>query len=137
MRLWLDDIRDPPDDGGKWVVARTADEAIELLRNPSYYWTFASLDHDLGHCASCAECKGWGSPCGCRCHLSGNFVVNWMVAEGVYPERVRIHSMNPVGARNMQATLLRYGPYGKNDRDVPWEPAQYEDADTKATKGYR
>lgn len=131
MRLWLDDIREPPGEG--WTVARTADEAIDLLRNPKHYFTLASLDHDLGHCPACTECKGWGSPCGCRCHLSGNFVVNWMVSEGVWPERVRIHSMNPVGAQNMKATLERYGPY----ESVPWEPAHYEDADTKVTKGYR
>lgn len=130
MKLWLDDIRDPPD--GTWTVVRNADACIAQLRCAQEVGRpieEASLDHDLGHCASCTECKGWGSPCGCRCHLSGNFVVNWMVSENMFPKRVRIHSMNPVGARNMQATLLRYGPY----ESVPWEPAHYEDEDTKAT----
>lgn len=130
MKLWLDDIRDPPDTG--WTVARNADAAIEAIRcwqvdETQGDFEEASLDHDLGHCSACTECKGWGSPCGCRCHLSGNFFVNWMVSEEVYPKRVRIHSMNPVGAKNMQATLLRYGPYDS----VPWEPSFYEDEDTK------
>ena len=119
MKLWLDDIRDPPD--ASWTIARTADEAIALLREPKHHFTLASLDHDLGHCPSCESCDGYRNVCGCRCHLSGTFVVNWMASEEVWPERVRIHSMNPVGAKNMQATLLRYGPYD----EVPWVQIEY------------
>lgn len=101
MKLWLDDIRDPPD--SSWLVATTADQAIAHMKTAREIgdpFIEASLDHDLGHCVACTECKGWGSPCGCRCHLSGNFVVNWMATEGVWPERVRIHSMNPGARRN-------------------------------------
>ncbi len=121
MKLWLDDIRNPPDD--TWTTARTADEAIAILKTG--FVVEASLDHDLGHCPACTECKGWGSPCGCRCHLSGNFVVNWMATEGVWPEHVRIHSMNPVGAENMRSTLLRYGPYDK----VEWVSIKYTEGE--------
>jgi hypothetical protein len=122
VKLWLDDIRNPPDDS--WLVARTADAAIAHMKtaiaigDPIYE---ASLDHDLGHCDACTGCNGYQSSCGCRCHLSGTFVVNWMATEGVWPVKVRVHSMNPVGAKNMQATLLRYGPY----TEVPWVSIKY------------
>jgi len=123
MKLWLDDIRDPPD--GTWVVARTADEAIAHLRVHGPDCEMASLDHDLGHCEKCGGCNGYQSSCGCRCHLSGTFVVNWMATENVWPVKVRVHSMNPVGARNMQATLLRYGPYEK----VDWVRIEYKEGE--------
>ena len=118
MKLWLDDTRNPPDN--TWTIARTADEAIALLRE--HCCTEASLDHDLGHCAACEGCNGYQSSCGCRCHLSGTFVVNWMASENVWPDTVHVHSCNCVGAKNMVATLNRYGPY---ENKVVWTPAFY------------
>lgn len=127
MKIWLDDIRYPPDD--TWEIARTADDAIALMQfvRNSFNSRFVemSLDHDLGHCDNCEGCKGYGSSCGCRCHLSGTFVVNWMVSENFWPEQPPcIHSMNPVGAKNMKATIERYGPYSA---PIEWKPAKYDE----------
>lgn len=124
MKLWLDDIRPVPDD--TWTRAYNAEEAIEYLKTGQV--VEASLDHDLGACLSCGNCSGYSSKCGCRCHLSGNFVTNWMVTEGVFPVKVTVHSQNPIGAQNMVATLNRYGPY---DGKVKWTPAFYSEEQLK------
>lgn len=44
LRLWVDDVRDPPND--TWDVARSYDEAVNLLSTRPY--VDVSLDHDLG-----------------------------------------------------------------------------------------
>lgn len=38
-------------------------------------------------------------------------IVRYMVDHGIYPYRVIIHSMNPVGRKNMFMMLLKYGNY--------------------------
>jgi hypothetical protein len=44
MKLFLDDLRDPPDTS--WVLARSTREALEICRET---WpTELALDHDLG-----------------------------------------------------------------------------------------
>jgi len=114
MKLWLDDTRPAPDG---WHWARTADEAIEALRTG--HVVEASLDHDLGHCDACEGCTGYlRSPCECRCHLSGTFLVNWMATENVWPAtKPRVHSANPVGAERMRLTIERYwAPAGEDKR---------------------
>ncbi len=45
--LYLDDLRSPPNDGRNYVVARTPDEAMGLIRTRGLP-AFMSLDHDLG-----------------------------------------------------------------------------------------
>lgn len=45
MKLWVDDIRNAPDD--TWHVARTALEAIRAIAR--YDFEVISLDHDISH----------------------------------------------------------------------------------------
>lgn len=45
MKLWVDDIRNAPDD--TWHVARTSLEAIRALAR--YDFEVVSLDHDISH----------------------------------------------------------------------------------------
>ena len=45
MKLWVDDIRNAPDD--TWHVARTAIEAIRAISR--YDFEVISLDHDISH----------------------------------------------------------------------------------------
>lgn len=89
MKLFLDDIRNPPDD--TWVVVRTAQEAIRALATGTV--TVISFDHDLG----------WEEV------MSGNDVARWierMVAHGTIKlPKWSVHSMNPVGAQNIRATM--------------------------------
>lgn len=97
MKLWLDDLRKPPDDTWTWV--RTYEECIRQFRSDK---TFAelvqaepievlSLDHDLG------------TP------QTGYDVVRWIerrVAEfGMVPPKLEVHSQNVVGRANILAAI--------------------------------
>src|SRR5437867_3667167 len=112
MKLFLDDTRElahlghTPEQG--WVVARTADAAIDILRTGEV--TEASLDHDLGHCGKCNRCKGYADRrCACRCHLTGYFVVLYMETENIWPvDGVKVHSANPGGALKMRLAIDRH-----------------------------
>lgn len=112
MRLYLDDVRDPPSDG--WTIARTAEQARAImLAGPV---AFASLDHDLGICAQCesltedsegnvrVEVHG---ACG---HLrTGYDFALWMAETGRWPlEKPVCHSANPVGRERIEGVIARY-----------------------------
>lgn len=104
MRLWLDDVREPWKHGFilcEW--ARTADEAIELLKKGDI--TLASLDHDLApehYVAGTGTHDSCGDNCGCA-------VVKWMEANNVWPKNgVVVHSMNPAGRQRMQQVIDRH-----------------------------
>ncbi len=90
MKLWLDDLRAPPD-GWTWV--KTAAEAEALLRTGQV--TDASLDNDLGD----------GEP-------EGRRLVLWMCEHDVWPrESIAVHSANPVAWDYMFGMIERYGPF--------------------------
>ena len=88
-RLWLDDLRLPPDG---WLWAKTAWEAIDILK--SRVIVEVSLDHDLGD----DQVLGTGLD-----------VLRWIeeqVATREYaPPILHVHSMNPVGRARMQAAI--------------------------------
>jgi len=77
------------------VHTYTADEAIDALKRGTYDVVF--LDHDLG---GKQMVDSWGE------EPTGYTVAKWMAMN---PERkpgqVYIHSLNPVGARNMHNIL--------------------------------
>lgn len=98
MTLWLDNIREPWKHGYvgcEW--AKTADEAIALLKTGRI--TFASLDHDLSETAT------MGTPT--KGEKTGYTVVCWLEEHPEFwPEKgVKVHSMNPVGARRMREVI--------------------------------
>jgi hypothetical protein len=109
--LYLDDIRNPPDD--TWTVCRTAEEAKALLLTGPV--ECASLDHDLGYCPMCNVTEETDDgprvvesyPCA---HLiTGYDLVKWMAETGRWPRyKPTVHSANPVGAANMRGTVERY-----------------------------
>jgi hypothetical protein len=103
MYLWLDDDqewRKPKDSGWTWVF--TAKEAIHTMEANDL--VVASLDHDLGPHGG-----------------TGYEVVLWMAANDRWPsERVVVHSHNPVGSKNMCATVDRYGPYDEPCVHAPY-----------------
>ena len=96
--LFLDDLRSPPPyTTEKWVVARSYDEAIEIIElygMPAYI----SFDHDLGDCV----------PTGCD--LVKKLVE--MSLDGVikFPDGFAygVHSMNPVGAENIRNLMSNF-----------------------------
>jgi hypothetical protein len=96
MRLFVDDVRNPPDDGEWWIVARTAAEAMQslelygmALRGLGYTNinnSILSLDHDLGDADT----------------LTGYDIAAWLekevITNGMIPPKyLRVHSANPVG----------------------------------------
>lgn len=90
VRLWLDDVRPAPEG---WLHVKTVAEAKSVLSKIQVL--DLSLDHDLGE------------------DETGYDLVKWLAETHVnWPyNKPTIHSMNPVGRDNMQATIERYGGY--------------------------
>lgn len=109
MKLFLDDIRFPPD--ASWIVVKTAEAAIEELKKG--FITFASLDHDLvdGHYPWNA-----GSPYPSNDDLvkrtgalTGLDVVLWMQANNIWPiDGVIVHSQNDIGRERMKRIIKEH-----------------------------
>jgi hypothetical protein len=87
MRLWIDDVREPPDPE-RWVWAKTSEEALTIIRNGGV--AFISFDHDLD-----------GSD---TTYPVANYIERQAQA-GVQPPGWAIHSQNPVGRVNLRAAL--------------------------------
>ena len=86
MRLWIDDIRLPPD--SSWTWAKTSQEALALLNSDC---TEISFDHDLGG-------DDTSMPVARR--------VEELAFSGEQaPPIWHIHSANPVGRQNLKAAL--------------------------------
>lgn len=100
MKLWIDDVREPPF-GYRW--ARSVYEAKTIIANlelmlrasggkPRYQIELIDIDHDAGDFA----CDG------------GDYIklLDWLEETNRnYP--IRIHSMNPVGRENMRAIIRK------------------------------
>ena len=102
MKLWIDDVREPPK-GYRW--ARSVYEAKTIILNYEimlkasggkvhYHIELIDIDHDAGDFAK----------------DGGDYIrlLDWLEATNRnYP--IRIHSMNPVGRENMRAIIRRNG----------------------------
>ena len=89
MKLFVDDLRDPPD--ATWTVARTSAEALAILESGAQVDEL-SFDHDLG-----------GDD-------TSRPIVLWLSEYGGWPATVRVHSANPVGVEWLVGMIERYGP---------------------------
>lgn len=88
MKLWVDDLRTPPDE--TWTWARSSDEAVlHLLMRPVEE---LSLDHDLGGDDTTRP------------------VVLWMCEQGVWPAIIHVHTANVVGREWLEGMIARYKP---------------------------
>jgi len=124
VKLWLDDIREPP---GTWLYATSALDHIANGREVPDWWVWAntahkairvlqtgrvtecSLDHDLAeehYAVSTGYCEAPAPPR----EMTGYDVVKWMAEHNVWPEIVRVHSMNPAGAEAMRKLIERSKP---------------------------
>lgn len=92
-RLWIDDLRPPPED---WIWAKTSEEAIGVISVLAYYgsrFSEASFDHDLGGDDTTRP------------------VILWLCEqENLWPDKIYVHSANPVGVEWLQGMVNRYGP---------------------------
>lgn len=92
--LWMDDVRPPPPSSEWFHVYSVKRAKAVLIARPI---EGVSLDHDMGHFAS----EGG----------DGIKLVLWMCEFNIWPTKFfRVHSMNPVGARNMIELAHRYAP---------------------------
>ena len=100
-KIYLDDVRIPP--SLHWNLTRNfieIKEKIELYGCPSHI----SFDHDLGE----------GEP-------SGLDIAKWLVQQDLdfmffipYDFTFQVHSMNPVGKKNIESYLNNYLTFRKN-----------------------
>jgi hypothetical protein len=88
-RLWVDDIRQPPDQSWTWVTTSTL--AIDRLRD--WRWNTMSLDHDLGDDDTTRPVVLW------LCHHPDR-----------WPSFISVHSRNPVGVDWLTGMIDRYAP---------------------------
>lgn len=94
MKIWLDDLRPPPD--VTWYWAKTSQDALSNLMSYGSECTHISLDHDLGNLDDRDGC--------------GHDVLAYLEeasASGGYWFRhyLRVHSANPVASARMRATI--------------------------------
>lgn len=92
MRIWVDDIRTPPE-GYIWV--KSVNDAIDLIRKSidnDIFIELIDMDHDAGDFSS----------------MGGDYIrlLDWLeIMEYNFP--IRIHSMNPVGVQNMRLIIQK------------------------------
>jgi hypothetical protein len=84
-RLFLDDVRDPPD--ASWVVVRSYEAFVAYIESHGVPDEI-SFDHDLGD----------GVPSGMDC-------AKWLVETERPLDRFAVHSANPPGRANILALL--------------------------------
>lgn len=92
MKIFLDDIRNPPDD--TWTLARSYDEFIVMVLSDNKI-TDISFDHDLG------MINGIEAPSGMD---AAKFFVNEALDDDNLVKNlqlVHVHSANPAGVQNI------------------------------------
>lgn len=109
MKLWVDDIRNAPDD--TWHVARTVTAAIRALA--MFEFEEVSLDHDISHQVSVGELSR-PFPCDETFEAVAHYIAEKALASGRFEDRARrwdpkvvLHTSNPVGAQAMKEVLYR------------------------------
>ena len=91
--LWVDDIRKPPV-GIHYLYAQSTNQAIRIIQAFMPYIDCIDIDHDAGDFVS----------------DGGDYIkiLDWMEEENISIP-IHIHSMNPVGVRNMRAIIQHNG----------------------------
>lgn len=106
MKLFVDDIRDAPDD--TWHVVRTVTEAIRVLFQNQEKIKIISLDHDISYPV---EVNGLSRPYPSpeTFHAVAYYIAttysNW---SSDFLPKIILHTANPVGAEQMADTLYRF-----------------------------
>lgn len=108
MKLWVDDIRNAPDD--TWMVARTITSAINAMSMMDF--TEVSLDHDISHQVTIGE---FSRPY--PCEETFQPVAHYLGLNHSCSGKIILHTSNPIGAKNMKAILIKYG-YREQDIEI-------------------
>ena len=116
MKLYVDDIRNAPDD--TWTVARTVSSAISAIARFRADIEVISLDHDISHQINMGAasrpypCDETFTPV---CYFIGEV---YSTSTLKMPEIV-IHTSNPNGAVTMGGILQNYGIEFKQVKSGP------------------
>jgi hypothetical protein len=100
--LFIDDEREPPEDGRQWKVVRSSSEAILLFHNMGVP-ELISFDHDLGGDDTSQRYVDW---------IIGLCLD--LIDIGVDPKFIKfprnyvIHSQNPVGAKAIDQKMKSF-----------------------------
>ena len=109
-KLFIDDERDPPNDGTEWKIARNYDD-VKMLLFTYGFPRFISFDHDLGENTE-----------------TGYFIAKKLVEWDMDNRRFNIlddfdyyvHSQNPVGKRNIEGYLDGYLKQKLETKNIGW-----------------
>lgn len=108
-KLFLDDIRNPPDQS--WVVVRSYNEFVAYIEEHGMPEVI-SFDHDLAdaHYVHPNSDSSDPIPYSSYDEKTGYDCAKWLITNNLhgYPKRVIVHSFNPVGAENILQTLAPY-----------------------------
>lgn len=85
INLFLDDVRPCPEG---FILCRNVRKCLHLLKEHRGNIAILSLDHDMGH------------------DSNGFWLVRQMVNQGLYADKIYIHSANPVGREKMFVYLV-------------------------------
>lgn len=108
MKLFLDDLRSPPD--ATWQVARSYDAALWLIENIGHPCIEISFDHDLGDNVP----SGYDfAKALIELDMDGIFELSRV-------KRFHVHSANPVGALNITSILRSYFRFTYPDLNIPF-----------------
>ncbi len=104
VKVWVDDLRTPPD--ATWLWFKDSASALEWMQERHATGLFLgdkmSLDHDL---------------CG---DDTTRPIVLWMCENESWPDEVRVHSANPTGALWLTQMCERYAPSETRVRHVSY-----------------
>lgn len=108
MKLFVDDVRTPPDDS--WIVTKTYQDAIKLIDKHTDQIELISLDHDLGLDSCKIEYDHGGNEV--YIEQTGYDILLHIVQRKFdgkpIPKEFRVHSANPVGVERMNGVIERY-----------------------------
>lgn len=103
IKLWIDDVRPAPD--SSWRHCRTAWHAIHCLESKFYNVVEISFDHDLGEFDAGYGVTGDALQGGDGTSMPVAKFIEERAHQGIKPPEWNVHSMNPVGRKNLIATL--------------------------------
>lgn len=98
MKLWVDDIRNAPDES--WTVARTVTSAIKFINQFGEQISVISLDHDISYQVEVlGTSRPYPSPETFEA-VAWYILAYYWEAKRVAPELIT-HSANPVGRKKI------------------------------------
>lgn len=106
MKLWIDDIRTPPDDS--WHICRSVSSAIRALDMFYEQVEEINLDHDISHQVVVGKMSR-PYPCEETFEAVARYIALIRRAHNDWNPKIQIHTSNYVGAQNMKKILEAEG----------------------------